>query len=96
MKTFPIADLASKKTAKLMEVIRRFPWIYERLTPRKLQNLARASLAFMRKSEQASPYPPILKVDISPLCNLHCSAAYTPNPVTIRRSNGSTSRRTSE
>src|SRR5262245_17049264 len=52
---------------------RRSSWALSRLTPRKIYNMALAGLQFGTKSERMYAWPVIVKVDISPVCNLSCT-----------------------
>jgi MoaA/NifB/PqqE/SkfB family radical SAM enzyme len=54
------------------QFIRRQSWLLDGMTPRKLANLTLAGLGYAAKRESIDTYPLILKVDISPLCNLRC------------------------
>lgn len=55
------------------EVMRRRAWITDHLTPRKAANLALAAGQWALKQERMRAWPVVAKVDISPLCNLHCT-----------------------
>jgi MoaA/NifB/PqqE/SkfB family radical SAM enzyme len=59
---------------------RRRGWFLENLTPRKAWNLVLAGLDFALGREVARAWPVILKVDISPLCNLHCTICVHARP----------------
>jgi MoaA/NifB/PqqE/SkfB family radical SAM enzyme len=54
-------------------VIRRRAWLLRRLDARKLLNLAAATRDFLLKRETVRSLPSIVKIDISPLCNLRCT-----------------------
>ncbi|HKP75596.1 MAG TPA: radical SAM protein [Longimicrobiaceae bacterium] len=64
----------------LRHVGRRRGWFMENLTPGKLWNLLLAGLDFALRREVARAWPVILKVDISPLCNLHCTICVHARP----------------
>lgn len=64
----------------LRHVGRRSGWFMENLTPRKLWNLLLAGLDFLLRREVARALPVILKVDISPLCNLRCTICVHARP----------------
>ena len=85
MRDLKVADLTSQRAQRFMNVLRRLSWIHDGLTPKKFLNAAHAALAFATKSEASSRYPAVLKVDLSPLCNLSCPvcvhAAPGDNPV---------------
>ena len=59
---------------------RRHGWFIENLTPRKLLNLLVASTQFVLKHEVMKAWPATVKVDISPLCNLHCTVCVHARP----------------
>lgn len=61
-------------------VDRRRGWFLANLTPGKLWNLLRAGLDFALRREVARALPVILKVDISPLCNLRCTICVHARP----------------
>ena len=50
------------------------------MTLRKAQNLAKVAFAYATKSEKVSGLPPILKIDISPICGLQCPSCLHANP----------------
>jgi len=52
----------------------------EHPTPRKLTNLALAGAQYALKRQALSTWPVIVKVDISPLCNLHCTICVHARP----------------
>jgi len=58
----------------LQTVVRRRHWLFARLDPRKLVNLALAGGAFLLRRETTPALPAMVKIDISPLCNLRCTA----------------------
>jgi MoaA/NifB/PqqE/SkfB family radical SAM enzyme len=59
---------------------RRRSWIFANLTPRKLANLVIACAQFVLKSERPRAWPVIVKVDITPLCNLRCTVCVHATP----------------
>lgn len=61
-------------------LIRRRGWFLESLSPTKLFNLAVAAGAFALKRETMRSFPTTLKIDISPLCNLHCTCCVHAEP----------------
>jgi len=56
----------------LKDISRRHGWFLENLTAKKLANLLIAGAEFGLKREEMSAWPVMIKVDISPLCNLRC------------------------
>jgi MoaA/NifB/PqqE/SkfB family radical SAM enzyme len=59
--------------ARVVDARRRFGWLVSGLTPAKLANLALAGADFVLKREAVRAWPVVVKIDISPLCNLHCT-----------------------
>ncbi|MBU0640373.1 MAG: radical SAM protein [Planctomycetes bacterium] len=59
---------------------RRRGWFLENLTARKTANLVCAATACALKRETMSAWPLILKIDISPLCNLRCTICVHAEP----------------
>ncbi|MCH7868387.1 MAG: SPASM domain-containing protein [Myxococcales bacterium] len=53
-------------------VMRKISWFWHGLTLRKAINLAISGAQFYLKSEKAYNMPVIVKIDISPACNLRC------------------------
>ena len=47
---------------------------------RQAQNLAKVAFAFLTKSEKVSGLPPLLKIDISPICSLQCPSCLHSSP----------------
>lgn len=72
MKRFSFGGTADR--ARMVgEAWRRKAWITDGLTPRKAANLALAGAQWALKHEAMRAWPVVAKVDISPLCNLHCT-----------------------
>ncbi len=59
---------------------RRRRWILPKLAGRKLANLAAAARDFALKREVVSALPAVVKIDISPICNLACTVCVHANP----------------
>jgi MoaA/NifB/PqqE/SkfB family radical SAM enzyme len=72
MRTFESASRLWQRAYVVMAAARRLPWMYDGVTPGKLLTVSRAAVAYATKSEVSSKYPAILKVDLSPACNLQC------------------------
>lgn len=51
---------------------RRSGWVHRAMTGRKLMNGLGACQAYVRRSAAVPGLPVVLKIDISPLCNLRC------------------------
>jgi MoaA/NifB/PqqE/SkfB family radical SAM enzyme len=73
---YPIGSLR----ARAVEVRRRFAWLLPGATPAKLANLAVAGAQFALKHEVMRAWPVVVKIDISPLCNLHCTVCVHARP----------------
>lgn len=78
-----LSFLSSKLSASLdvpsvvsfwRNVIRRHKWLLPHLSIGKIHNLATAALDFACRNDRVSCHPVVLKIDLSPLCNLHCPA----------------------
>src|SRR5215212_5024969 len=52
---------------------RRRSWFIDNASPRQLANLSVAAAQFALKQETMRAWPVLLKVDISPACNLGCT-----------------------
>jgi MoaA/NifB/PqqE/SkfB family radical SAM enzyme len=64
-----------KAFTDLSNLRRRLGWFLDdNLHPKKMLNLSAALSAYGTRSERVMAAPPILKLDISPLCNLKCVA----------------------
>ena len=61
-------------------VTRRRAWLFGRLDGRRVANLAGAAKDFALQREQMKAFPAVVKVDISPLCNLRCTACVHADP----------------
>jgi MoaA/NifB/PqqE/SkfB family radical SAM enzyme len=61
-------------------VTRRRSWLFGGLDWRKAWNLFSATRDFVLKREVLSAMPTIVKIDISPLCNLRCTACVHAAP----------------
>lgn len=59
---------------------RRRGWFIENLSAAKLVNLATCATQFVLKSEVMRAWPAVVKIDISPLCNLGCTACVHARP----------------
>jgi MoaA/NifB/PqqE/SkfB family radical SAM enzyme len=59
---------------------RRLGWFLENLTLRKLINIIGDVMQFAGKSERMLAWPAVLKIDISPLCNLKCTVCVHASP----------------
>jgi MoaA/NifB/PqqE/SkfB family radical SAM enzyme len=64
----------------LRSVTRRRSWLFGGVDARKAANLAVAAKDFALKRETTRALPVIVKIDISPLCNLRCTACVHADP----------------
>ncbi len=64
----------------LQSTMRRTGWFLENLTLRKFANLCLAGAEFLLKREKMLAWPLVLKIDISPLCNLRCTVCVHAKP----------------
>jgi MoaA/NifB/PqqE/SkfB family radical SAM enzyme len=61
-------------------VTRRRAWLFGRMDARRALNLAGATKDFALKRETLRALPAMVKIDISPLCNLRCTACVHADP----------------
>jgi len=59
---------------------RRYGWLVNRITVQKFINMAIGLTQFVGKSEKTLAWPIVLKIDISPLCNIKCTACVHAHP----------------
>jgi MoaA/NifB/PqqE/SkfB family radical SAM enzyme len=71
-------EMDAKKV--VMTVRRRKAWLFGKLGPAKLANLATATKDFALKRETTRSLPAMVKIDISPVCNLRCTACVHAEP----------------
>ncbi len=64
----------------IKSVARRRSWLFGRYSAHKALNLASAAKDFALKRETMKALPTIVKIDISPLCNLRCTACVHADP----------------
>jgi MoaA/NifB/PqqE/SkfB family radical SAM enzyme len=64
----------------IASVTRRRAWLFGRMDGPKAWNLVSATKDFALKRETMSACPAIVKIDISPLCNLRCTACVHADP----------------
>jgi MoaA/NifB/PqqE/SkfB family radical SAM enzyme len=62
------------------QMFRRQSWLFKGMTPSKLVNMTLSGLHYVIKRDSMVSYPIILKIDISPLCNLHCPVCIHARP----------------
>jgi len=66
-------------------VWRRRSWLFGELGARKLWNLAAATRDFALKRETTGAMPAVVKIDISPVCNLSCTMCVHADPIGSQR-----------
>src|SRR5690606_37126172 len=72
---------ASMNAKMLIKTVRRRKaWLFGRLGPRKLWNLVTATKDFALKRETSRSIPAMVTLDISPVCNLSCTACVHAEP----------------
>lgn len=54
--------------------------LFHQFTVSKAVNLSKTFWGYITHKEKANWYPPILKIDLSPLCNLHCPVCVHATP----------------
>jgi MoaA/NifB/PqqE/SkfB family radical SAM enzyme len=59
---------------------RRRSWLFGKLSPRKILNLLEATRDFTLNRETTSALPAVVKIDISPICNLSCTMCIHADP----------------
>lgn len=59
---------------------RRLGWFLDGLSPRKALNLATCVSQYAFRREALSGWPVVLKIDVSPLCNLQCPTCVHGDP----------------
>ncbi len=64
----------------LLDVKRRQGWILEGTSLGQLYNLGQAGTAYLTGAQKNFSYPTILKMDISPMCNLSCTVCVHAKP----------------
>ena len=64
---------------------RRSGWFLENLTARKAVNLAACGAAYLLGRQTVPAWPTVVKIDISPLCNLRCTVCVHARPTAQRR-----------
>ncbi len=60
-------------------IYKRHSFLHQ-LTLKKTLNLGHSIFSYLFRREQAQYLPPVLKVDLSPLCNLHCPICVHATP----------------
>jgi MoaA/NifB/PqqE/SkfB family radical SAM enzyme len=57
---------------QVRDFVRRGPWLFAARSPGQIANVALAAAEYALRREKLIAWPTVLKVDLSPLCNLHC------------------------
>lgn len=68
------------RLATAMQLRRRMSWLLGRPSVLSLFNLAASGARYAMHHARAAPLPPIVKIDISPLCALACPACLHADP----------------
>lgn len=73
----------------IRQIVRRLSWLWGQLTFRKVINYLFLGGAYVFKRQVIQAWPAVLKIDVSPMCNLRCSvcvhADLGDNPVFPRQ-----------
>ena len=69
------------RTSVIKGILRRLHWLQHRPAPRGVANGLRNLLAFTLRLERAGRLPSLVKIDISPQCNLACPHCLHADPV---------------
>lgn len=64
----------------LTQFRRRTQWFLDRATPRTLANMAAAGASAVAHRERVPAMPAVLKIDVSPICNLRCPVCVHADP----------------
>ncbi len=73
-------NLSNFEYEVMRDAVRRKGWLIENLSFRKFINMAFGAIQFVFKTEKMFSWPIIVKIDISPLCNLKCSFCVHAEP----------------
>ncbi|PWH81675.1 hypothetical protein DIS18_13415 [Algibacter marinivivus] len=66
--------------SKVKDFFRRNSWITVNLTLKKSYNILKNLTGYLLKKSRLNSWPIILKIDISPLCNLNCTVCVHAKP----------------
>jgi MoaA/NifB/PqqE/SkfB family radical SAM enzyme len=80
MKRLSLTAQRKVLTWTLLNTRRRIGWFLDNLTPSRASNLALAVAEYVGRREVMRAWPVVLKVDISPLCNLGCTVCVHARP----------------
>jgi len=64
----------------LQQLVRKQGWFIDNASFANVVNMAEAGLHFLLRSRSVSAWPLALKIDITPLCNLHCISCIHAHP----------------
>lgn len=80
MKRFSLPLGLQTRFRRVLDIKRRQGWFIDNVTPRKVFNMALAVGEYALKREKMRAWPVIVKVDISPVCNLRCTICVHSRP----------------
>jgi MoaA/NifB/PqqE/SkfB family radical SAM enzyme len=70
----------SYRIASWIRIVIRRRWLFRNLNFRKAINLVAAVFSYIFRCKKVFGLPPFVKIDISPLCNLHCTVCIHARP----------------
>lgn len=73
MRTFQQNWTLSPIAGALQNATRRWRWFVQDATRQQLANMARSGIGFVLRRRWSGSVPVLIKLDISPMCNLSCS-----------------------
>lgn len=73
MKRLSLPSAVKARFRRIADIKRRQGWFIDNLTPRKAANMLLAVSEYVLKRETMRAWPVVVKVDISPVCNLRCT-----------------------
>ncbi|NOZ00784.1 MAG: radical SAM protein, partial [Deltaproteobacteria bacterium] len=73
-RTTSLPGLSERLSRYVSELYRRRRWLTRNAGPRKLANLALNGLEAAARKQSLMSLPSVVKIDVTPLCNLHCPA----------------------
>jgi MoaA/NifB/PqqE/SkfB family radical SAM enzyme len=80
MKRISMSAQRGERFWAFLNTSRRLGWFLDNLSPGRAANLALATAEFLGRREVMRAWPVVLKVDISPLCNLGCTVCVHARP----------------
>ena len=80
MKRFSLPIGLKARFRRIADIKRRQGWFIDNLTVRKAANMILATSEYLLKREKMRAWPVVVKVDISPVCNLRCTICVHARP----------------